>query len=656
MIAKDRKFLFTVIYFIVLSFTICFSYSFISSYIQQKQEFELFKQSWQYVADTNFETEIEIDPTTNEEKVVNIISSPEQLAGFFMLSNNVKAAESVSSIGGKLNCNLDLSGKTWYVQNFSGDFDGGSFVISNLRINGSGYSNRLGFVAKISSYGEIKNLFFDNISVTYSGSSTEYSTGYVGGVCGELASGTISNVHIKNSYSTIKSNSNASYVGGIAGIVSGRNSKVENCSNEASIQNGYIAGGIVGQVSSGAVSNCYNYGTVSGNTKDSVERSYCYGGIVGNNTSSDIQYCRNQGNVSCRNTSVQSNKNSKVFVGGIVGNSSKGVSSCGNSGNIEGGNWTYIKESYVGGIAGQTGASISNCYNKGDITCHSQSTTETFNKVQTSTKKEQLKFDIIYGGVRYPVYLEVYLGKETTKYYNKKSPNTFLQKEVQQTYKSYAGGIVGKSGYSVSGSYNKGTITSDTDEYKLTKMLTSMYNDNGYNANAGLPASRSNFFTYVITVNVPAHTSGINGSRASSVTKCFSTKKFNYSFTKEMGYYLNWNGSGSDGTINYTSKADTLKFDTKTSIKTSSNINVSYSSNQINCTAYIQNSGTYLGAYDKSKTISGSKIYAIDKSISFYQESYTVSSSPRSSNLGSVYWTSNSSINGGDPYPSGLYW
>lgn len=655
MIAKDRKFLFTVIYFIVLSFTICLSYSFISSYIQQKQEFELFKQSWQYVADTNFETEIEIDPITNEEKVVNLISSPEQLAGFFMLSNNV-SAESISSLDGKLNCNLDLSGKTWSVQNFSGDFDGGGFVISNLTISGSGNSNRLGFVAKLSSssYGGIKNLFFNNISVTYTGSSTVY----VGGVCGELASGNISNVHIKNSYSTIKSNSNASYVGGIVGVVSGISSKVENCSNEASIQNGGTAGGIVGQVSNGAVSNCYNYGTVSGNTTDSVERSYCYGGIVGN-TSGTIQYCRNQGNVSCRDDAgVQSNTNSKVFVGGIVGFSFSSVLSCGNSGEIKGGNNVYIKESYVGGIAGQAWADMSNCYNKGNLTCHSKSNFSS-DSVISATQKEQLQFHIIYGNVRYPVYLEVWLGRKATTFYNNKSPSIyFAQTEKQTTYNSYAGGIVGKSDYDVSGSYNKGTITSDTDEYTMKKMLTSMYNDNGYNASNGLPASRSDFFTYEITVSVPAHTSGINGNKASSLSNCYSTRIYKYKTTKKMmGYYLNWNGSGSDGTTDeYTkNKQDTLEFDTNTSIKTSSNIDVSYSSNQINCTAYIQNSGVYLGAYNKSATISGSKVYAINKSISFYQDSCDVKTYPSSSDLGSA-WTSNTSINGGDPYPSGLYW
>ncbi len=341
MLERDKKFLFTVIYFIVLVFTIYFSYAFISSYIHQKQAYELFKQSWQYVADTNFETEVEIDEETNEEKVVNLISTPEQLAGAFIQSNNVQA-ESITSMSGenlsgstyRLTCNINLDSKSWLSNDFSGTFDGGSFVISNLTASG-------GFVNTLS--GTIKSIVFESVKITNSGV-----------VAKNMKSGVISNINV------ISGSISGEIVGGIVGTMSG--GTVQNCSNMVSVT-GETAGGIAGSCTGGTITKCRNYNSVS--CKSSGVVLYSCGGICGSSTSGNtISKCVNRGNVYCNISATN------IRVGGIAGYFSGKLSVCANYGDISGKNNNQSSGGcYSGGVVGMLdGAQIENCYNNGKIT------------------------------------------------------------------------------------------------------------------------------------------------------------------------------------------------------------------------------------------------------------------------------------------------
>ena len=91
--AKNKKIIYWTLYGLIFVFTAYFAFTFISKSIAEKKDFEIFKESWQYVADTNFKQSVEIDPETNEQKIYYEISTPEQLAGAFLSESSVSAED-----------------------------------------------------------------------------------------------------------------------------------------------------------------------------------------------------------------------------------------------------------------------------------------------------------------------------------------------------------------------------------------------------------------------------------------------------------------------------------------------------------------------------------------------------------------------------------
>ena len=116
-----------------------------------------------------------------------------------------------------------------------------------------------------------------------------------------------------------------SYIGGITGIAFNR---IKNCVNYGNINNtsGNIVGGIVGRVSGMVlpVSTCANYGTVYANGQGCTGVA---GGIVGDLYSTSVENCYNAGNVKAGR-----------YAGGIIGydNQTSGyIGSCYNIGSVE---------------------------------------------------------------------------------------------------------------------------------------------------------------------------------------------------------------------------------------------------------------------------------------------------------------------------------
>lgn len=148
----------------------------------------------------------------------------------------------------------------------------------------------------------------------------------------------------------------------IAGIVAINEGTVADCANYAPVRqrNHYQAvgeaGGIAGQNKvTGIISRCYNYASIAGEDKN-------IGGIAAA-TSGQISECGNYGAVS-----------GLANIGGIVGlyNGLRehSISSCFNQGNITG-NGTTAKAGGIGGILGSADkdykAPIENCYNAGSV-------------------------------------------------------------------------------------------------------------------------------------------------------------------------------------------------------------------------------------------------------------------------------------------------
>ena len=173
------------------------------------------------------------------------------------------------------------------------------------------------------------------------------------GLFGDLKYGSISNLHVKDSYIGGASD----YAGGIVAHTHGT-TKVTNCTFQGVVKNGTDAnGGIVGYAEDAiSVTGC----KVTGRIEQSAA-TYT-GGICGY-ANGTIERCYNYASISLQGDKCK-------FAGGIVGTQvSNHTIFCGNMGNIDATNVTG--ELFVGGIAGQTGNQIKQCFNHGHISATS---------------------------------------------------------------------------------------------------------------------------------------------------------------------------------------------------------------------------------------------------------------------------------------------
>ncbi len=635
MVDSDRKFLFSVIYLIVLLFTMYFSYTFISSYIQQKREYELFKQSWQYVADTNFETEVEIDEETNEERVINLISTPEQLAGAFLQSSSVQAYDydigSITNSTYKLTCNVDLSGKTWTSYNFSGTFDGGSFVVSNLTTNS-------GFVATLS--GTIESLIFANVNINCTNGGTVART---------MTAGNIERVSVVSG-----SVSGSSTIGGIVGSMSG--GEIKGCKNSASVQSGVRMGGIVGSSNGGTISNCINYGSVS---KSECSTSRYLGGIVGYMSSGTIQKCMNRGDISARHYSTGG---AVVYTGGIAGYSKVSISQCANYGTIKSG--SNCNGAYAGGVAGKSEGQISHCLNEGTISAEGGEVVSSPNSIEQSGEKLQEKkkegekgwFKSKYVQVQCEVwdgYYKMPMGRDYVNLMDERYKGIKKGKITMRTINNcYAGGIVGYGTKDVSSCYNKGDVIcpSCTDE------KTEIFTLGGYVEKIGDTASCDFVWIYVITYKISVYKNNysINGNDKVNVNNCYG---------KTLSRYAS---SGVEVKVQYATDYysfqgftdETWKYKAKAYYKQNSGYGFMIEVTQTTVTN--ANSSEYsLKTYFVSTTYSGKS--DLDSTGQKYSTGLTVKPNdqkcykwdPSASSLGTYYWDEDSSRG---VYLKNLFW
>ena len=162
--------------------------------------------------------------------------------------------------------------------------------------------------------------------------------GSVGGVVGESTSGTITNV-----YNTGTVSGTGEFVGGVVGYAYG--GKITNAYNSGSVKstNVYV-GGVVGYIDSGTITNVHNEGMVEGTGAGYV------GGVVGYIDSGTITNAYNTGTIS----------GTDFNIGGIAGYNSGTIMNAYNTGTVKG-------NTVVGGIVGENGGTITNAYNTGTV-------------------------------------------------------------------------------------------------------------------------------------------------------------------------------------------------------------------------------------------------------------------------------------------------
>ncbi len=483
MLKTKTKSIYYVIYFAILVVTAFFFYFLISNAIIQKREREYYENSWQYVADTNFELKTE----TNEDGTIETfyaISTPEQLAGFFQMSHSdTVGAESISTYGYKLTNDIDLSGKTWSFSSFSGTFNGNSRHIYNLNINAN--AQNVGFVSVL--YGTIKNVYFDNAQVINTNTAGKaYRTGVVAGF---VSGGHIINVTVQKGSVTgnINKGNNDRCAGGIAGYMN--NGEIKNCINTANVSTSKFVGGIVGKMNAGTISGCFNKENSLSNGNNIWPR---LGGIVAESYGV-IENCVNMSSLRLEN-----NVDGDIRIGGIVGHNGGDLSACENLGTIYGGNY-YNNTTYVGGIAGYSTKNIFNCYNSGGVYSKAKTWTSSSDSnvsISSDTKRHNHTF----------YYEDDELWSHGVSYMLEYKRN--VSKIEITDIQSFAGGIVGYGDCSVSNSYNEGVISGGYKKI-YAQISESMVSEiSGYSW-----GSKSSSITYYFTVYTNCRVGAINGNQ-----------------------------------------------------------------------------------------------------------------------------------------------
>ncbi len=250
-----------------------------------------------------------------------LISTEEDLASIATDATN----KATAGVYYKMLNDITLTSENWSPigtssRGFQGNFDGGGYTISGLKINNPNSTNQglFGYAAGAT----IQNVTLFEPSVV--------ANGFVGALCGMTYSSADGNTII----------SNCAVVGGSVTCTG---------DGDGAGTNAYV-GGLVGCSYFATFTNCSNSSTV---TSSSEEVGGITGYILGYDSSS-ITSCYNTGDV------TSSGRN----VGGIVGNNANSVISikaCYNTGDIKSG------DSRVGGIAGYNNGSLIACYNVGSI-------------------------------------------------------------------------------------------------------------------------------------------------------------------------------------------------------------------------------------------------------------------------------------------------
>lgn len=242
-----------------------------------------------------------------------VLKSADELMGFCLLANGSIDGESKNFDGWTLSLgnSIDLENSEWKpIPSFAGEFNGMSHEIKGLNVNytdDDSNSKTAGMFEKLDSTGKI-------LSLAVSGSvKADGKINNVGGIVGTTAAGSEirfcrSNIDVK--VDAANSTTNGMAYGGVAGKVQGA---ISNCLKEGTItvdniKNKCYIGGVAGYVGS-AANLCWNTGSV--NASGTTKKNIYTGGIVGYGAATN---CYNNGSVT-----GETDKN-KYVTGGISGN------------------------------------------------------------------------------------------------------------------------------------------------------------------------------------------------------------------------------------------------------------------------------------------------------------------------------------------------
>ena len=245
---------------------------------------------------------------------------------------------------------------------FKGTLDGNGYTLKNAKI-GDGTASHQAFFYLLN--GTVKNLNFDNITVTGGNANSAASSAAVLTAGQSTVAFTIENCHITNS-SVIsgpeQGTAGGSYAGGFVGRCNNSSVVIRNCSisNSTITASNENAGGVVALLGAGTLDDARS----TGNTIK-TENKGVSGGVVGMLTGTATIV-----NISSENNTCIANNPSSGGAGGVVGNCNSNdvkminIYSSGNTIKTTAHSFTL----YLGGVVGGNGtvysALLANCFVK----------------------------------------------------------------------------------------------------------------------------------------------------------------------------------------------------------------------------------------------------------------------------------------------------
>jgi len=169
-----------------------------------------------------------------------------------------------------LDNSIDTSGTTFnaaVIPWFAGAFNGNSYVISNLTINGGGYLGLFGYIEN----GSVISLAMEDVDIIGTGK-------YIGSLCGKNCNGSATECYSSGTVTGTVSNN--PYLGGLCGE---NNGSIASCYSTGSVTGTNHVGGLCGYNDTGSITECYSAGSVTGN--------YHVGGLCGMNSTGSITSC-----------------------------------------------------------------------------------------------------------------------------------------------------------------------------------------------------------------------------------------------------------------------------------------------------------------------------------------------------------------------------
>ena len=213
----------------------------------------------------------------------------------------------------------------------SGSFNGQNYTISGLTVNST--NSYAGLFAACTDM-TIKNL---NLTVKKISGS-----GAVGSLVAKSTNSQFENCHVTIT-SSIKG---VNEVGGLIGLAQ-EATTITNCSVAGVVQGGSYVGGVAGSLTGEISKSTYN-GTITSTTSSAK-----LGGIVGVNAAS-VSECKSSGKVACTA--------SGSIVGGLIGENGKySIENCYST-------MAVTANKYAGGLVGYNYGKITNCYASGNLT------------------------------------------------------------------------------------------------------------------------------------------------------------------------------------------------------------------------------------------------------------------------------------------------